>query len=621
MTTNNALGTPWWKSSKEDASGVVFAAALRIARQLASRRTDDALYMRMYGARDVLGQGEGTGSPKSDLDANKYNLVRAVVNTAASAISSIKPKPKFQTDDADFTLVQKAKACEQAVKGIMQANEYDLLSQQAFTDACVSSLGGIYIYGDEGKVKYERTFPGELLCDVREGYYGNPRTIYRARLMDRATTEEKFGVKIPVSSGDRELLTLFKWLTSDNTLEQIIVIECWHLPGCDSKGKKIPGKHCIAAPGQTLLLEDWNRPRLPFALYRWERRQIGFYGCGIVEELRGHQRALNYVNAKIADNLHLNSRSKILSFANQKGQKVKATHLDNDPSTILHVPFGVNPPQVVASNAVPPEQFSYRQSIIDDAFNQVGVTQATASGATDLGPDASGAAIRELGERGAKRWSLKTIEFERMALTTARLTIDVLREMAEDGEIKPIRAPRTARGLTRVAMIDWKKVDLDDEEFSLDLTSASSLPDTSAGRTQTVTDWLNSGLIDKLEAKALLGHPDLEAFRSLDLSAMDIILDTVERIVEDGEYFAPEPTDDLVLAQKLILQSYNKFRLRRLSQDKLDMLLDYLQDVMDLAAQGAAPQQGAPAATDPNALPAPAAQPQLTPNAAPAIAA
>ena len=607
----------WWLVGEDEAHACVLDAARKIARQNARRRSEDALFMRMYGNRDVIGAG-AEPEPRNAMQALKFNLCRSVTNTAAAHISSKRPKPKFQTDDADWGLVQKAQACEQAVKGVFQANDFYGLAKEAFLDAGVASLGGVFVYGEGGRVRLERAFPGEVLVDVREGYYGKPRTLYRVKLVDVQVLKEEWDLDDPPTTGTdtgNELVRLFAWLPWDNTIDQTVVVEAWRLPRRNEKGELVGGKHVVACPGHTLEFEDYNRERFPFAFLRWEKRQFGFYGAGIVEELRDHQRALNYLHLKIGDCIHNNSRSNVVIFDTaQKKPSVNVQHVNNDPTTIVRVQTGGQAPLVMKQNAVPEELFSYRREIINDGYAQIGLSELGATGQVPRGLD-SGVAIREAEDAGSRRWATKTQAYEQFAIDTARCIVDELKHMADAGELEPIRATIRKGSRSRVSLINWKEVALDDNEYTLDLTPASSLPDSTAGRTATVTDWYESGFISAQEAKALLDHPDLERFKSLDLAAYEVVLDTIERIVEDGEYHPPEPTDDLELAIKLATLSHAKFRLRKVPQDRLDMLLAYLDDLRaaaEIGSQGTDPVAAATQAAPAGAVQPPPGAPAMT---------
>jgi hypothetical protein len=565
-------------------------------------RTDERHFSAMYGMRDLPNGASVAFRKPNGLESFKFNLCRSVVTTAAAHIASKRPKPKFQTDDADWSLVRKAQGCEQAVKGIFTANSAYELGRDVFVDGAVGNIGALHVYGEHGRVKYERVFPGELIVDDRDGYYGSPRVIFRAKLVERAVLEELYAEqlkkqgrkdgKVRGKSEDLFLRHFDRYTPADTSnVDQVLVIEGWRLGTTKDKDGKWTGRHVIFTDAETLLDEEYTRERFPIVVFRYAKRQTGFWGAGLVEQLRGHQAALNYVHKKLADIMHNVSRSKLVTQVGAKGQKVKVAHLDNDPTTITEVPYGVNPPQVQAQNAVPTELFNWRREIIEDAYAEIGVSQMHATGQVPKGVD-SGAAMREAEDIGSRRFAPVAQTYEQFFVDLARVTIDELRDMDERGELEPVSVTMRKGSRARVELIKWRDVALEDHAFTLDVTPASSLPDSTAGRTATVIDWMNAGLCTPQEAKALLDHPDLERFKSLDLAAYEVVLDTIESIIEDGKYYPPEPTDDLELALKLATQSYSKFRLRSVPQPSLDLLLQYLEDVQALLdqAKAAAPQ-------------------------------
>lgn len=565
----------------------------------------------MYGSLD---RDPRDITNRNGLDGFRYNIIRSCINTAIAHVSTTKSKPRFLTDDAEWSLVKRAKACEQVVKGIFESNRYYELVTQVFRDSAVTRLGAIFIYREDGRVKYERVFPGELLVDVREGYYGAPRTLYRLKAVDREVLRATYKLKeAPQATGlDHELFKSFPWLTGDvhSPSDQCMTITAWRLPTAGQ-----PGRRVVALANQTLDDREYDRERFPFAVHRWEIRQTGFYGIGVAEELRGHQRALNFLHLKIADMVHRNSRSTFVTFDTPTGKKgVNAQHVDNDPATVINVTGGAQAPMQLTANAVPPEIFAYRREIISDAYSQLGLTELQATGQVNLGPNASGAAIREVNDTGSKRWKDKLAAIDQLALDVARITIDELREGAEEGDLKEIQTATSRGPRTKLQMVDWTSNALEDHQYQLDLTPSSALPDSTAGRTQTVTDWYQAGFVDQQTAMQLLDFPDLQRFKSLDLSAYEACLDSIESIIEDGEYLAPEPTDDLQLSLKLSVQSYTKYRLRKAPPDRLEMLLQYTDDVQFLLEQAAVgAQQAAPVAAPANPEGQPAAQPQEQP--------
>jgi hypothetical protein len=606
----------WWNAGKDNAHGGVLQAAKAIAAQQSTARADDALYMRMYGPTDGI---RGTTkarelASRNGLDGFRYNLIRSAVNTAVAHVGSQRTKPRFVTDDADWGIVKRAKACEQVLAGIFHAERYYEKATDVFRDCGITRVGSLFVYREDGRVRYERVLPGELLVDVREGYYGQPRTLYRLKAVERQVLQETYNVKNLPDSGavDRELFNAFPWLTDavQSTADQVMTVTAWRLPCGKQKGRRV-----VCVGGQTLDDREYKRKRFPFAVLRWTPQQTGFYGTPIAAELRGHQRAINYIDLKIADMMHKNSRSNLVVF-NTPANKVNVKHIDNDPSTIIQV-TGNQPPVQLTANAVPGEFFQHRQQIIADAFGQLGITELQATGQVDLGPNASGAAIREMSESGSRRWKDKLQAVDRFALDVALITMDELQEGAQAGDLAEIQVTSKRGALTRLQMVNWADNALEEHQYQIDCTPASALPDSTAGRTATVNDWYAAGFIDRQTAMQLLDFPDLQRHQSLDLAAYEAVLDAIEAIIEDGEYFAPEPTDDLDLALKLATQSYTKFRIRRAPPERLELLLQYLDDVQYLLEQAAiGAQQAQPAAAAPQ-LPAPAGAPAPAPTMQP----
>lgn len=613
-----AGGERWWEADKEQGHAAVFQAATAIAAQQATARSDDALYMRMYGPTDgVRGGGAAKArelSTRNGLASFRYNLIRSAVNTAVAHVGSQRTKPRFVTDDADWSLVKRAKACEQVLKGIFDAQKYYERFTEVFRDCGITRIGSMFVYREEGRVRYERVMPGELLVDVREGYYGEPRTLYRLKAVERQVLQETYKLKnLPEGSDvDKQLFAAFPWLTEavQSTADQVMTITAWRLPCGKQKGRRVV---CIG--GQTLDDTEYKRKRFPFAILRWTPQQTGFYGTPIAAELRGHQRSINFLDQKIADMMHKNSRSNLVTFNAPSGAKsVNVQHLDNDPATIIEVK-GNQPPVQLTANAVPPELFQHRREIIQDAFAQLGITELQATGQVDLGPNASGAAIREVGEAGSKRWKDKLQAVDRFAIDVALITMDELNEGAQANDLKEIQVSSKRGALSRMQMVNWADNALEENQYQIDCTPASALPDSTAGRTATVNDWYAAGFIDRQTAMQLLDFPDLQRAQSLELAAYEAVLDAIEAIIEDGEYFAPEPTDDLDLALKLATQSYTKFRIRKAPPERLELLLQYLDNVQYLLEQAAiGEQQSAPAPQMPAGAPVPA---EMQPGQAP----
>lgn len=587
----------WYRCEPFEMANNLYNTVSMIGDQNQSRRRDDELFMKMFGTYDVTGMGE-----QLPMHANarslRFNLLRSAAGTAQAHIGATKPFPAFVTTDADWTLAKKAKGCEQAVKGVFYYNNFYDTANAVFLDAVVSSIGGNKVYRKGGRVIIERVFPGEILVDVREGFYGSPRNLYQVKLVDREALAEKFPkYEIEINrSNSTDDNALFNWIDWSQKESLVLVIEAWHLPSYNEKTEKyVGGKHIISIQDTILRDEPWKRDTFPFAFFRWEKRQFGFHGRGIVEQLRQHQRTINYIDMRIRDMMHAISRGKLVIW-DSPNAKVNTEHITNSPYDIIRVQGTGQPPTVMAQNSVPTEWWQWRQDTIQDGYREIGINEMQAQGVKPAGLD-SGTALREYNDQGSVRFRPKVQAFEDYVLETGRLVIRELHDAAEAGEKMTIQAKVKRGSKTLLEQIDWSKVALRDEEYRLEASPRSSLPDTTYGRKQTVQDWYQAGFIDQKEARYLLDFPDIERFNSLDLASYEIILESIETMIEDGEYVFPEPTDDLELLIKLTTQSYNKFRMRKVPDDRLELLRRYIDDakaLIERATQATAQQAQPP---------------------------
>ena len=576
MYNSNDIYKKWYRVDEHEIANALSMIIENIARQNGSRRRDDELFMRMFGSYDIVGTGEDL--PKwADERSLRYNLCRSATLTAQAHIGSLKPKPRVQTSDADWSLVKRARANEMVISSVFYQNDFYELATQAFLDASVSSIGGVMVYREDDKIKLERIFPGEILVDVKEGYYGKPRNIYRVKLIDRDLLKEQYPEKSFQidQSGANNVVNLFGWMSHEYRENQILVIEAWHLGKHNPKTNKYDGgKHVISVGNGVLYSEPWDRKTFPMAFYRWETRQCGFYGRGIVEQLRTHQRTINYIDKRIRDMMHWLSRGKLVVWDNAQAT-VNIEHMTNHPQDIIRVQGTGQAPIVVNQNAVPTEWWHWRKETIESGYAEIGLNEMQTSGQKPPGIEAA-AALREVQDAGAKRFRPKVQSFERFTVEVGKLIVQEIDAMAAAG-IKPKFRVKYNRGAkTFLETIDWTEVALKDDEYRLEVTPASSLPDTTAGRKQTVEDWYRAGFISAMEARALLDFPDLERFDSLNLASTEIVLESIETMIEDGEQVIPEPTDDLNLIIKLTTQSLAKFRLRKAPEDRLELLRRYL---------------------------------------------
>jgi len=157
-----------------------------------------------------------------------------------------------------------------------------------------------------------------------------------------------------------------------------------------------------------------------------------------------------------------------------------------------------------------------------------------------------------------------------------------------------------------VDTIPWKDVNMDADKYMMELYPTSALSNTPAARLADVQDLLAAGFISKEDALKLLDFPDLEASMNLLNSDATNLERIIETMMDKGDYFPPEPYQNLENAIRKVQQAYLMYRTQGAAEDRLELLRQYMEDCQNLLikAQTPSPEQkaaelaaaGAPAA-------------------------
>lgn len=529
-------------------------------------------------------------------DRLTYNVVQSCVDTVVAKMTKNKPAPLFLTSGGDYKLQRKAKKLTKFVDGIFFDNKmHEELAPTAFRDCAVLGDGIVHVYDWYGQIKMERVLASEIMVDEIEAIYGKPTQLHRLKNVDRLVLAEMFPAK-------REVILRAEEATIENRniphiSDQVTVCESWHLPSSpDAKD----GKHVIVMTGETLFEQEWKHDFFPFAVLPWCKRLYGFWSQGGAEQVQNIQLEINKLLWVVQRSMHLMGSFKILV---QNGSKVVSEHLNNDLGTIIN--YAGQPPQYITPPIVPQEMYAHLMTLIQRAYEQFGISQLSASSKKPQGLD-SGKALREFNDIESERFLTIGKQYEKFHLDCARIIVAMARDIYEErGELKA-RVP----GSKFVETIDWKDVDMDEDQYVMKVFPVSSLPNDPAGRLQTIQEYAQAGYIDARTARKLLDFPDLQQVESLSNAAEERILNILDKIVDEGEYAPPDQYMDLELAKQLSLQYYNQFMNQDLEPERLDMLGQFMTQIEALVALSMPP----PAPPMPGAVPTAPPVSDLIPN-------
>ena len=476
-----------------------------------------------------------------------------------------KPKPMFLTSGGNWKMQSKAKKLNKFCDGIFYENKAHFMGIDAFRDGAVLGDGIIHVFDYHNRVRWERVMPSELYVDPIEAFDGNARQMHRVKSVDRQVLIDMFPDKkskiLMADSTSADMLTQYQ-----NVSDVVTVCESWHLPSGPDAGD---GLHVITLENDTLFVGDWNRPYFPFARFTWGKRLYGYWGQGAAEQIQNIQLEINKLLWVKQRSLHLAGSFKVFI---ENGSKIVKEHLNNDIGAVVTY-SGVKPEYVIPP-VIPMEIDTQINWLKQAGFEQLGISMMSAASQKPAGLN-SGKALREFNDIESDRFMVIGQLWEQFFLDLARLSIDVAKEIFErEGEYE-VKVP----GKNFISTVDWKDVDLDDDEYVMKMFPVSSLPQEPAGRLQTVQEYVQAGFISPRTAKRLLDFPDLEAVDNLENAAEDYLTDCFEKMVEDGVYTPPDQFDNLQLAEQMCLDYISSGKLNNLEDDKMMLLIKYLSQV------------------------------------------
>lgn len=589
----------WWQSDEDATADAVWAYVTALDEAQKEVHERHVRHAKLYGNCDMLGLDTSLGQrdyKRRPAGRITENIIESVCDTATSMIAKNRPRPKFLTDDAEWSVQRRAKQLERYIEAVFQSSNIYQEAVKVFRDAVVFGTGAMKTYvGQDGKIVCERVIIDEIKVDERECRSCGPRQLHQVKQVDREALKREYPDheeaidRANIQDGKR-------WYTSWQKLEptQIVVIESWHLPsgpGADD------GLHTVVIDGETLEREEMKEDDFPFVFYHWSSPLLGFYGKGLAETLTGHQLRLNQIQKTIERAQSLIAVPRIFM---PLMSKVSPAQITNEVGALI--PYrGPKPPTFLTPPAMPPEMYQEREWIKRSAFELAGISQLSASSKKPAGLE-SAVALREFSDIETQRFSIQSQAYEEMFMQLAEKVVRLAKE-THGGKHEVVW-----RSHNLIKKIKWADVDMDSDRFQITVEAASILSRTPAGRLQNVIEMSQAGLIEMDEARRLMGHPDLERSMSLANAAIDDIEAAIEEHL-DGEGRPPEAYQNLELGLKRFTLAYLKARRDGAPEEILDGFRQWIaraEDVLGVAEEAAQPPAmgpGAPAGMPPEGMP------------------
>lgn len=537
---------------------------------------------RIYEGHELLNNRAAIVSLEaSGIGIAKLNASKSIIDTFVSRLTKDRPMPNFNVDDGDWGLKRKAKKYRQFIVGQMLETEFDDLSREALLDGGVLGNGYTRIDSDDD-VFAERVPVNEILYDKRECRYGRPKQavrVYRIAKDMLAELYPAFKNEIyRAQPSTRRKDDDFDMLS--DLADYTDVFEGWDLP---STKTSTDGRHGLAIDTVTLVFERWHEPRFPWAHLRLFKPRTGLMGFGFIDQLASLQHRVNCIVRDLQLNIAATGRGHFLVNEN------------NDIPTELLTgwqPFklkykGGQPPQYVAPTSFNPAQLQALEFFIGKMYDLSGVSQASATSKSQLGPGASGTALDTQYDIDSDRFRMPQSNYARYRLDAAQRYIDAAaraarRRKAGEGKKKSYVAVswKTRDAIER---LEYNKVELEEGQYCLQIEAVNFLPDTRAGKLAAVEQLAKAGVIEQWLVPTLFDEPDLIQANGILLAAFKNAMRKMDELADpELPMPIPEHMNDLQLELKLVVAYYNRVQEEKAPLEVQDRYYQYEAFVKEL---------------------------------------
>jgi hypothetical protein len=554
----------WWAPSKTTDQGAALWSTVKIlVSNHMPRQMKDALAIGIYDGELPYWSGSmATGTMAVSVKSassgrtSPTNIVRSVIETAASMLAKNLADVKFSTNDGTWREQRRAKDLTKYVHGGLKAANFHREQQRAFIDGCLTrARGAVKFIADHEKAKVtcERVHPRELLWNELEGE--NPRSFYQMGSRSKETLKQAFPQHAafiedieprvsPVSPAYRRVSGVAAFA------DMVDVVESWHLPN----GEANPGCHVLMCEGRVLLTEKWTHEWFPFAFFSWDDQNDGWGGRPLCESLIPYQKEISRKLAVYRKGLE-QAASMSGAWFEETGEAKPDDVLDGGQWSGKRTYKGA-PPVFAAPPAFDRSFFEFIQWDYEKSFAEAGISMLQSQGEKPAGIDA-GVALREYNDITATRQVVKGQRLERQTVDAATIFVGLSRDLYEKNTDLQVLAP----GTKFLKRIKWSEVDMPEDAYTIETSATSSLPSHFVGRVNSVVDMIKGGIIPKKDVEngmglRLLSMPDLEKEIDLYAANKDLAQMQADEALYEGRYIAPEPQQDLA---QLTLAANNNY--------------------------------------------------------------
>lgn len=457
-----------------------------------------------------------------------FNLVATSVDAVFANIVNIPIRTRIIPDNAEWSEQRQARQLQYYVDDLGVALDAHESARRGVFSAALKGRGFVKVAPDlHDKIQVENIAPDDILVDNRKVRNCKTRELIQRCYFDVEELKAKFpdhADAIDAAKGTTDRISHYREASED----EVQAYEAWQLP-CGDK----PGRHVLCVVGADLISEEYKKDHFPIASFIWsEGNGDNFYGIGGSERIVPHQSRLNRIDYFSGIQLQNNAAPTTYLDNTDLGQ-VKRVSIQK---TGQYIGLNGRIPVTVEHKSISTEQLAYRARIIQEAQDEFGVSRMMTAGIVPTGLE-SGVAVREARQTATGRFAIQEADFESFCLDISFLILEACKDLGD-------KAPEVRHVSTKGARnkLQWSKVKMN--VVRSQMSAASSIARTAAGRTQFAIDLAQAGVVTQDESRRLIDLPDVGRSLSLHTAALESMERQIEEVL-DGAQILPTPYSPL----------------------------------------------------------------------------
>jgi hypothetical protein len=535
----------WWLDDEPHRK--IWSVTERIDRHMHQRHADYLACACLYDDAELAAIIGGSSAFVSSVpEVVGVNVVRRQVDSCVATLTKERPLPMAITNGAGYAARRRAKALSRFFEGALQAAGYYKVRPLRIRDGVIFGSGFAHNYRVGKKLVHERVFPWELAVDPREAMRGNPRSLYWTTLVDKLVLKERFPQHEEAIDTCDSRTNRLLWDAHEETSNLAVVRSAWHLrsgPDADD------GAYAICISNATLASGKYERDYFPFSHYRFSPGLVGWFGEGMVRHLASLQAEINELMLRLQESAYLTGSYCWVP----DGSGIEVDTIDNAPMSVIRSALK---PEFITPPPWHPQLFQYFEKLRTEMPSAItGQSEMMTRGQIPPGLEA-GVAIRRYHQIAAEKWTPQVHEDQRDCIDTAWQLFDLMEEI---GDLS-IDVEHRVHGRVYGERIDYSKVRLERDSFTLGVYPISFLAATPEDKWSQVQEMAKSGLFDQEDILLMMDMPDVQHVLRKRGAARMVIEKIIERILEadppGSVKVAPEPTMNLDLCVALGTTSY-----------------------------------------------------------------